>query len=99
MKKLMLYFILLLLFSVLNIEAKSTTAKTDKQSSTNSSIAKIVADKEKIDKKKAAFDKNLNVALLTNEELMQLINDALLNCNNADLWNWERSWEELKNMI
>jgi len=85
MKKLFLSFMLLLLFSVLNIKATNIVVKTDKQSSTNSSIAKKVADKEKIDKKKKVFDKNLNVALLTDEELKQLINDALLNCNNAEL--------------
>ena len=85
MKKLFLRFILLLLFFVLNIEATNIIVKVDKQFSTNSSIKKIIADKEKIDKKKAVFDKNLNVALLTDEELKQLINDALLNCNNAEL--------------
>jgi len=85
MKKLILSITILLLISVLNIGATNIVVKTDKQSSTNSSIAKKVADKEKVDKKKAVFDKNLNVALLTDEELMQLINDALLNCNNAEL--------------
>ena len=85
MKKMFLSFILLLLFSVLNIEATNIVVKTDKQFLTNSSIAKKVANKEKIDKKKNVFDKNLNVALLTDEELKQLINDALLNCNNAEL--------------
>ena len=85
MEKLFLSFILLLLFSILNIEATNIIVKVDKQSSTNSSVTKIIADKEKVDKKKAVFDKNLNVALLTDEELMQLINDALLNCNNAEL--------------
>ena len=85
MKKLILSIMLLLLFSVLNIEAKNTAVKIDKQSSTNSLIDKKISDKEKVDKKKKVFDKNLNVALLTDEELKQLINDALLNCNNAEL--------------
>ena len=85
MKKLFLGFIVLLLFPVLNIEATNIVIKVDKQSSTNSSFAKKVANKEKVDKKKAVFDKNLNVALLTDEELNQLINNALLNCDNAEL--------------
>jgi len=85
MQKLFLSFMLLLLFSVLNTEAKQIAGKKDKSSSTNSLIAKKISDKEKVDKKKKTFDKNLNLALLTDEELNQLINDALNNCNNAEL--------------
>jgi len=98
MKNLILLLILVLSIVSVNVVSSSETIPTnvltskqkvskkiDKQSSTNSSIIKIIADKEKVDKKKAVFDKNLNVALLTDEELKQLINDALLNCNNAEL--------------
>ncbi len=85
MKKLILFVMLLLLYSVLNIEAKENAEKKDKNFSTNSLIAKKISDKEKVDKKKKVFDKNLNVALLTDEELNKLINDALNNCNNAEL--------------
>jgi len=76
---------LLLLFSVINIEAEGIAEKKEETSSTNSLIAKKISDKGKVDKKKKTFDKNLNLALLTDEELNQLINDALRNCNNAEL--------------
>jgi len=85
MQKLFLSSILLLLFSVINIEAKGIAGEKDKNSLTNSLIAKKISDKKKVDKKKKVFDKNLNLALLTDEELNQLINDALRNCNNAEL--------------